>query len=192
MTLLSGGAGAQVAFGVRAGGTYASLTQIVEEKVTYGGQLGFSVAGLIDIPVAPKFSVRPELALVNLGGAYYVEYRDDKQPQFDVERRKSNYYSLQIPVNFVYKIPVNDWQFCVYGGPSVSVSTQVREKEFDGERKFRSFDCGAGAGFSVRLQHVFSSVYMHSGFIDRRIRKESHESQLYQNSVTLSLGYWFR
>jgi hypothetical protein len=183
---------AQVTFGGRAGVSYASLTQIVDEEITYGGHVGFSVAGLMDIPLSPKFSLRPELAFVNLGGTYYIEYVSDRRPYLDMERRKCNYYSIQVPVNFTYKIHLNNWRFGVYGGPSVSVSTQVREKGFQDEREFRPVDIGAGAGLYVQHRQVFCSIYTHTGFLDRQTRKQPNESQLYQNNVTLSFGYWFR
>jgi hypothetical protein len=191
MALFSFDAGARVGFGVRAGLSYASLTQIVDEKVTYGDRLGVCVAGLVDIPLSRKFSLRPELVVLNLGGSYDVEYVTEGQPYLRVERVKSSYYSLQVPVNFTYKILVNNWQFGVYGGPSLSVSTPVREKVLPEERRFRPFDVGMGVGFYVQHRRLFTSIYTHSGLVDRRTRKQSHESQLYQNSVALSLGYWF-
>jgi hypothetical protein len=191
MALFSFDAGAQVGFGIRAGVSYASLTQIVDEKVTYGDRLGACVAGLVDIPLSRKFSLRPELVLLNLGGAYDVEYVTEG-PYLKVERVKSSYYSLQIPLNFTYKIFVNNWQFGVYGGPALSVSTPVREKVLPAEeRKFRPFDVGMGVGFYVQHRRLFTSLYTCSGLVDRRTRKQSHESQLYQNIVALSLGYWF-
>jgi hypothetical protein len=191
--MLSCSVKAQVTLGLRAGVSYASLTQIVEEEVTYGGRVGFSIAGLMDIPLSRRFSLRPELAVMNLGGAYYIEYAVDNHPRLEIERRKCNYYAIQVPVNFVYKIPVNDWQFGVYGGPSVSISTQVREKGIleEEERKFRPFDIGAGVGLYVQHRKVFFSIYSHTGFLDRQTRKQPNESQLYQNNVTFSFGYWF-
>ncbi|MDR1455174.1 MAG: PorT family protein [Tannerella sp.] len=191
MLLSLSGAEARVGFGIRAGVAYASLTQLVDEKVAYGDRLGFCVAGIVDIPFSRKFSLRPELVILNLGGAYDVEYPVEEQPYLRMERIKSSYYSLQMPLNVTYKILVNNWQFCVYGGPSVAVSTPVREKVLPEERKFRPFDVGMGVGFHVQHRRVFTSIYTHSGLIDRQSRKQSHESQLYQNSVIFSLGYWF-
>jgi hypothetical protein len=191
IVLFSSGVEARVGFGVRGGISYASLTQIVDEQVTYGDRLGFCVAGLMDIPFSRKCALRPELVILNLGGAYNVEYLVEEQPYLKIERIESSYYSLQIPLNFTYKILANNWQFGVYGGPSMSVSTPVREKVLPEERKFRPFDIGVGVGFYVQHRRVFTSIYTHSGLIDRQTRKQSHESQLYQNSVVFSLGYWF-
>jgi hypothetical protein len=191
MVLFSFWMEAKVGFGIRAGVSYASLTQIVDEQVTYGDRLGFCAAGLFDIPLSQKFSLRPELVILNLGGAYDVEYVVEEQPYLRIERIESSYYSLQIPLNITYKILGHNWQFGVYGGPSLSVSTPVRERVFSEERKFRPFDLGVGVGFYVQHHRIFTSIYTCSGLIDRQTRKHSYESQLYQNSVTLSLGYWF-
>ena len=64
---------AQVSFGVRAGGAYSSLIQKVEDTYEAGARFGFSIAGLADIPLSKnkKWSLRPEVAFVNQGGAYY-------------------------------------------------------------------------------------------------------------------------
>ncbi|MDR1896798.1 MAG: PorT family protein [Prevotellaceae bacterium] len=189
--MFSSAVNAQITFGIRAGISYASLTQIIEEQVTYGGRVGFSVAGLMDIPLSRKFSLRPELSFASLGGAYYLEYMAENPIHFRVEQNEYNYYSIQVPIHLAYKIMVNDWRFGVYGGPSVSVSTQIREEKVPDERKFRPFDIGSGMGFYVECRKVFFSIYTYTGFIDRQTRKQANESQLYQNNVTFSFGYWF-
>jgi hypothetical protein len=190
MMMFSFGVEAKVGFGIRGGISYAALTQIVDEQVTYGDRLGFCAAGLLDIPLSRKCSLRPELVIQNLGGAYDFEYKADEGLVLRKERIESSYYSLQIPVNFTYKIFVNHWQFGVYGGPSVSVSTPVRERALAGGRRFRPLDLGLGVGFYVQHRRVFTSLYTCSGLIDRQSRKQSYESQLYQNSVVFSLGCW--
>ena len=97
MCLLSWAMEAKITWGVRAGLSYSSLTQIVDEEVTYGGRLGFGVSGLADIPLSRKFSLCPELVFINQGGSYdytYFVYNDKKEG-----RHTCNYYSLQLPVN---------------------------------------------------------------------------------------------
>jgi len=182
---------AKAGFGVRSGFSYASLTQILDDQVTYGGRIGFSVAGLLDIPVSSKFSLRPEIALMSQGGTYWLEYMPDNQWRFVREKHRSIYYSIQAPINIAYKINVGDWQFGACGGPFVSLSTRFREKGALNERNFRPFDIGAGVGLYVQRQHIFCSIYSQTGFLDRLTRKQPGESQLYQNNVTLSFGYWF-
>ena len=179
---------AQVIFGARAGIAYTSLTQIIDEEVTYGGRVGFNVAGLMDIPLNRKFSFRPELSLLSQGGAYSLEFRE-KETLW--ERYKRNYYAVQVPFNFVYKMFRNEWQFGVYGGPSISLSTKVKEREGLEERKFRSFDVGIGAGFYVERNDLFFAIYANTGLVDHLEEKRPDESHIYQNNVIFSFGYWF-
>ena len=180
---------AQITFGARAGIAYTSLTQTIDEEVTYGGRVGFNVAGLMDIPLSRQFSLRPELSFLSQGGAYSLEFRE-KETLW--QRYKRNYYAVQVPINFTYKMFVNEWQLGAYVGPSISLSTQVKEREGLEERKFRTFDTGIGAGFYVERQNLFFTIYCHTGLIDRLEEKRPGESHIYQNNVIFSFGYWFR
>ena len=94
---------AQVSFGVRAGGAYSSLIQKVEDTYEAGARFGFSIAGLADIPLSKnkKWSLRPEVAFVNQGGAYY----SNQDIHGMALHNKCWYYSLQIPVNVAYTLP---------------------------------------------------------------------------------------
>lgn len=97
---------AQVSFGVRAGGAYSSLIQKVEDTYEAGARFGFSIAGLADIPLSKnkKWSLRPEVAFVNQGGAYY----SNQDIHGMALHNKCWYYSLQIPVNVAYTFTFTD------------------------------------------------------------------------------------
>ena len=189
MMALSFSVKAQVTFGARAGIAYTSLTQIIDEEVTYGGRVGFNVAGLMDIPLSRKFSLRPELSFISQGGAYSLEFREEETLW---QRYKRNYYAVQVPVSLTYKMFRNEWEFGVYGGPSFSLSTPVKEREGLDERRFRTFDVGAGAGFYVERYNLFFTIYTNTGLVDRLEEKRPGESHIYQNNVTFSFGYLFR
>ena len=180
---------AQITFGARAGIAYTSLTQTINEEVTYGGRMGYNVAGLMDVPLSSKFSLRPELSFVNQGGAYSLEFMQEKTFW---TRYKRNYYTVQIPLNLTYKLFLNEWKIGVYSGPTASLSTQVKEREGLEERKFRTFDIGIGAGFYVEYFNLFFTIYSHTGLVDRLEEKRPGESHIYQNNVVFSFGYWFR
>jgi hypothetical protein len=180
---------AQVTFGIRAGIAYTSLTQMIDEEVTYGGRMGLNMAGLMDIPLSQKFALRPELSFISQGGAYSLEFMAEETFW---QRYKRNYYSIQVPLNITYKIFLHEWQIGVYGGPTISLSTQVTEREGLEERRFRSFDVGIGAGFYVERQNLFFTIYSHSGLVDRLEEKRPGESHILQNNVIFSFGYWFR
>ena len=180
---------AKIIPGLRLGLSYNQLTQIVDEEVTFGGRVGFEAAGLLDIPLSQRFSIVPELAIASEGGSYdyFYLYND----LMVTGRHESNYYSLRLPVNLVYKIRFSDWQLGLPAGPFASVSTRERERHEWISRDFRRFDVGAGAGLYVEYRSVFFSVYGRTGFIDKLRQKQPFESQVYQNSVALSFGYRF-
>ena len=64
---------AQVTFGARIGGAYSCLIQKVNDRSESGARFGYSVAGLAEIPLTAnkKWLLRPEVAFMNQGGAYY-------------------------------------------------------------------------------------------------------------------------
>ena len=107
---------AQVSFGVRAGGAYSSLIQKVEDTYEAGARFGFSIAGLADIPLSKnkKWSLRPEVAFVNQGGAYY----SNQDIHGMALHNKCWYYSLQIPVNVAYTFTFTDVHLSVFAGPT--------------------------------------------------------------------------
>lgn len=187
--LLSWSMEAKLTWGVRAGLAYSSLTQIIDEEVTYGGRLGFSVAGLADIPFSRKFSLYPELAFLNQGGAYSYVYMVDNEVREG--RHTCNYYSLQLPINLAYKIYFNEWKLGILAGPFISLSTREREHHDWNVRDFRSFDVGAGTGLYVEYSRVYFSVYACTGFINKLRERQPPESEIYQNNLTFSFGYWF-
>ena len=68
---------AQVTFGARVGGAYSCLVQKVEGMYEAGARFGFSVAGLVDIPLYKRLSLRPEVAFVHQGGSFISNYQVD-------------------------------------------------------------------------------------------------------------------
>ena len=60
------------------------------------------------------------------------------------------------------------------------------------EADLKSFDLGVSVGLRVDYRRYFFSVGAICGTLDRRSVKQEGESSLYQNNVTLSVGYMFR
>lgn len=191
---------AQVSFGVRAGGAYSSLIQKVEDRYEAGARFGFSVAGLADIPLSKnkKWSLRPEVAFVNQGGAYY----SDQDIHGMALHNKCWYYSLQIPVNVAYTFTFTDVHLSVFAGPTFdwSLFGKMKSRETNpdlhfgvsDEKDLKPCDFGMNVGLSVEYSNFFFSVSSLCGMIDRRALKRDGETSVYQNNVTLSLGYYFR
>ena len=59
------------------------------------------------------------------------------------------------------------------------------------EADLKTFDLGVNVGLRVDYSRYFFSVSALCGTLDRRAIEREGESSLYQNNVTLSLGYMF-
>ena len=190
---------AQLTFAVRAGGAYSAMIQNVENAYHSGARFGFSVAGLADIPLYKGLSLRPELAFVNQGGSFVSNYEVEGARNL---YNKCNYYSIQIPVNLAYTFIINDVRLGVFIGPALDFSLfgkmKTKNQNVDinfGQAKetdLKSFDLGVNIGLRVDYSRYFFSISALQGALDRRAVKLNGESALYQNNVTLSLGYMFR
>ena len=190
---------AQVTFGARVGGAYSCLVQKVEGMYEAGARFGFSVAGLVDIPLYKRLSLRPEVAFVHQGGSFISNYQVDGAKN---SLYKCRYHSIQIPVNLAYTFVIKDVQLGVFAGPALdfslfgkmktenqNVDIQFGQTE---EADLKSFDLGVSVGLRVDYRRYFFSVGVICGTLDRRSVKQEGESSLYQNNVTLSVGYMFR
>lgn len=190
---------AQVTFGVRAGGAYSALVQKVEGINNAGACFGFSLAGLADIPLYKGLSLRPELAFVNQGGSFISNFQVEGAKN---SLNKCRYYSIQIPLNLAYSFQINDVLLGIYAGPYVDFSLFGKMKTENQnvdihfgqnqEADLKSFDLGVSVGIRVDYSRYFFSVGALCGTLDRRAIEREGESSLYQNNVTLSLGYMFR
>jgi len=196
--ILSVPAMGQVSLGLKGGLAYSSLAQRIDNVNEAGARMGFSVGGLVNIPLYDRFSIQPELIFINQGGSFYSRVDES----FSSIRSNYNYYSLQMPVNMAYSILVSDVNMKLLFGPSVDYSLTgkrtvegVRNDIDFGEREigdFKSWDLGINVGFEAGYQNVFFSINTLFGVLDRRTVKHSSESSIYQNNVTFSLGYYFR
>ena len=189
---------AKITWGVRAGGAYSALIQKVNDAYESGARFGFSLATLTDIPLKGRWSLRPEVAFVNQGGNYY------SAPGMAVMSlyNKCWYYSLQIPVNMAYTIPVSDIDMAIYAGPVFDWSLFGKMDSRDNnpdlhfgvteEKDLKPCDLGVSVGLAVEYNRFFFSVGGVLGTIDRRAVKRDGETSVFQNNVTFSLGYFFR
>lgn len=188
---------AQVSFGVRAGLARTAYTQKVDLDYVSGARLGYSIAGLADIPFYRRFSFRPEISLENQGGRYFTLRDEAGSPQL---KYRANYYSLQIPLNIAFNIPISGVRMAVYVGPApdfhlsgkMKVTGVGEEPSPSTEKKMKTFDLGVNGGISVEYKNIFFSIDTFHGTLDRRVDKYENESAVYHNNITFSLGYFFR
>lgn len=191
---------AQVEFGVRLGGAYSSLVQRLDKTYESGGRIGFSVAGLMQLPIYKGLSFVPEVGLIYQGGDYYSYPTDEGMTTHNMYK----YYSLQVPLDLAYTFNISDVRLSVFAGPTLDVSlagkmkTEETDVESDiefgkkEEPNLRTIDLGINVGLSVEYSRFFFSINNVAGVLDRRTVKRKDESMLFQNNVTFSVGYFFR
>lgn len=191
---------AQVEFGVRLGGAYSSLVQRLDKTYESGGRIGFSVAGLMQLPIYKGLSFVPEVGLIYQGGDYYSYPTDEGMTIHNMYK----YYSLQVPLDLAYTFNISDVRLSVFAGPTLDVSLAGKMKteetgvesdiEFGKkeEPNLRTIDLGINVGLSVEYSRFFFSINNVAGVLDRRTVKRKDESMLFQNNVTFSVGYFFR
>jgi hypothetical protein len=188
---------AKVTFGVRAGLARTAFTQKVELDYQSGSRLGYSIAGLADIPFYQRFSFRPEIVLANRGGQYFTLRDEAGLPQLKYE---ANYYSLQIPLAIAFNIPISGVRMAVYAGPAPDFHLGGKMKMTGRgedplptlEKEMKAFDFSINGGIAVEYKNIFFSIETFHGTSDRRVDTYENESPVYQNSITFSLGYFFR
>jgi hypothetical protein len=188
---------AKISFGVRAGLARTAFTQKVDLDYQSGSRIGYSVAGLADIPFYRRFSFRPEIALTNQGGSYFTLRDEAGLPQL---KYSADYYSLQIPLTIAFNIPISGVRMAVYAGPAPDFLLGGKMKRLEAgtepsptpEKKMKAFDFSINGGIAVEYKNIFFSIDTFHGTSDRRVDVRENESPVYQNSITFSLGYFFR
>jgi hypothetical protein len=190
-------AAAKVTFGLRAGLARTAFTQKVDLDYQSGARLGYSIGGLVDIPFYRRFSFRPEIALTNRGGAYFTLRDEEGMPHL---RYKADYYSLQIPLTIAFNIPISGVRMAVYAGPApdfhlggkMKVTGRGENAPPTLEKEMKAFDFSVNGGIAVEYKNIFFSIETFHGTSDRRVDFYENEYPVYQNSITFSLGYFFR
>jgi hypothetical protein len=187
---------AKVSWGVKAGISRSSIAQKIDLDYRSGWSVGGSVAGLMDVPVYERFSFRPEVSLVYQGGSFLSGLGEAGTYAL---RNEVHGYSLQIPLNIAFNIPISGVNMAVYGGPAFdfhlydTLKTKATEEgAAAGSQKIKPFDFGVNTGISVEYKGVFFSISVLCGTTDRRSERIANESSVYQNNLTFSLGYFFR
>jgi hypothetical protein len=186
---------ARVYWGVRAGIARSSLVQKIDLDYWSGSCVGYSVAGLADIPFYERFSFRPEIALAYEGGSFHSEHTKG----LFLKHRLRN-YSLQPSFNIAFNIPISGVKMAVYLGPALDlhlwdeISTgRIDENLTDvKETAIRPVDIGANAGISVEYKGVFFSINSLAGSLYRQKEKTEDSPPVFQNNIMFSLGYIFR
>ena len=109
---------------------------------------------------------------------------------------------MQTPINVAYKMKFTDVYMSVFAGPTFDWSFygKMKTRETNPELHFgiseekdlKPCDFGINIGLAVEYNKFFFQLSALTGLIDRRATKREGETSVYQNNVTLSVGYFFR
>jgi hypothetical protein len=186
---------ARVYWGVRAGVARSSLVQKIDLDYWSGSCVGYSVAGLADIPFYERFSFRPEIAFAYEGGSFHSEHTEGLFLKHSLRN-----YSLQPAFNIAFNIPISGVKMAVYLGSALDLHLwdKISAGRIDEnqtavtEKAIRPFDVGTNAGISVEYKGVFFSINSLIGSLSRKKEKTEDTPSVFQNNITFSLGYFFR
>jgi hypothetical protein len=127
-------------------GTSISSYKIKDESlsITSKSKVGGTFGILADIPLGSSGSFMPGLNFVQKGGKLDVEGMKDKLT--------TNY--LELPLNFAYKLQLNNGKFFIGAGPALNMGLAGKDKwsssigsgddklEFGKDKDFKRFDAG--------------------------------------------------
>ncbi|MGN0020519.1 MAG: porin family protein [Sphingobacterium hotanense] len=179
---------AQNNFGLRAG--YNLANQFIREgdySATTKMASRFHVTGYYDARINQGFSIQPGLSLEGKGGK-------SKLPEGDYIDK---FLYLQVPVNFLGRVPTRSGDFFFGGGPYLAygISAKVTSDNQgvdlhwgSGVDELNPFDFGLGAILGYRFMNGFNlSISSSAGLINI-----SNTDTKYLNRVTsFSVGYEF-
>ncbi|MEZ5035340.1 MAG: porin family protein [Chitinophagaceae bacterium] len=172
---------AQTRFGVKAGGNFYTLGGDNVEGENINSKFGLNVGGLVNIPVAKKFKVQPEVVFSIQGT------KED-----DGGTTNLNFNYLNIPI--MAQVYVTDG-FYVEAGPQVGILLKADIKEegsssysVKDELKGADFALGFGAGYTLPGGFGFNARY-NLGLSN--ILKDTGEGELKNRGFQLGVSFLF-
>lgn len=191
---------AQVRFGFRTGIGSSSLIQRVEGSYVAGARFGYNIGVVSEIAMKNGFAFRPELYFLNQGGSYRTQ-KYAKEVVLNPPLVKACLYSLQLPANFAYNIKMSDMRVSLIMGPVLDYTFKgdlTYNKDYhlasfgtEEQHDFKPFDLAFNIGLAAEHKRVFFQINGIFGLLDRRSAPFMTESILFQNNVSLSVGYFF-
>jgi hypothetical protein len=176
---------AQVRFGIQAGPAFSSMTMKSDGlKLSYN-KTGFTAGVLAELPISESgFVFRPALNFVQKGG--------------ELGEASINLNYLELPLDFVYKLPAGPGNLFVGVGPSFAFGISGKSKsdgdsediEFgNGDDEIKPLDLGGNflAGYELS-NGLFLSLNYNLGFSNI---SNSEEGKINNNYFGIRLGYLF-
>jgi len=137
-----------VKFGIKGGFNVSQFARSNNYKPSFTGSntvIGFQGGVFANVSLG-KLSIQPAVMYTGKGGSTLMEYLDDDIRS--VIYGKASIYYLQVPINFIYHIPLSKGQLFVGAGPFVSRAINGR---------FNAYDLPVVAGVPNNLQGHYQS-----------------------------------
>ena len=224
MKALSAGATAQINFGAHVGGNLANIKgEQKESGTTTKGltkpKLGFLVGVVAVIPVTDAISFRPEFNFIQKG--YNLDVNRSQSGVKIVSTGDGTFNYIELPLNFVYRLPSGDNTFLFGIGPTLGYGLSGKYKYIitstipgfpaqtqsgDGHVKFdgkKSSDVPVGdpdqhvkaldIGAGILGGYKLSNgLYFQAGFtLGLNDLDSNPNSSLKNNGASIKLGYMF-
>ncbi|MCK9343122.1 MAG: PorT family protein [Massilibacteroides sp.] len=195
---------AQISPGVLIGGSYSALSQKMDGVSQSGACFGYNIGGFVDIPFYQRLSFRPELMFASQGGNFFTQRYENEMDCNSLERVKikNRIYSFQIPFYITYTFPVSDMNVSLLAGPALDITIAGTKSYGDCsktlkigstmEDDIRPFSGAVSVGMSAEYKNLFFQISTFCGFTDRLSYQYNDESDLFQNNVYFSIGYFLR
>ena len=177
-------------FGLTAGPNF-SFYELRDDNVSYTSDVitGFNAGLVASIPVARKFSLRPEIKYVQKGGKSEEDGYSDKVTL--------NY--IEVPVNFVFNTHASKGMFFAGLGPSFNLGLSGKGKGDYGDydikfgssedADFKSFEVGINATVGYEFANgFFLSANFNEG-LNNVINSEGYDAEYYNMYMGINVGF---
>ncbi|MDP9077878.1 MAG: PorT family protein [Bacteroidota bacterium] len=207
----SGAFAQTITYGIKGG---LNLTQVPVQSTTFGVSsssdkylAGFHIGGLVDIGFE-SFSIQPGIFYTTKGGNtdanIDIDFGGQQFTGTAKVKTKLNY--LEVPVNFIYKVPAGDGKVFFGAGPYIGyglsgnasvtsnvngqTATQNQDVKFgngDGEIKNPDFGFNILAGYELPM-----GVTLNAGYGQSFAGSSNTSGKVKNQGFQFSVGYFFR
>jgi hypothetical protein len=137
LALMAGAATAQqnkVSWGIKASYTFAKISASVTDPTfgSFSGNSGnlksFGFGAFAEIYLGPKGSFQPGISYVRKGGTSITDDTDFSSGETVVSHDKTNFDYLEVPLNFLYNVPLKSGKVFIGMGPYLAMGLSAKNK----------------------------------------------------------------
>lgn len=186
-----------IRYGITAGPTWSTMKTNWAMDQESKHVLGFHFGGFAEMPLAEKFSLRPELEYQTMGVKYPA---DDANDTFGV-RTKSTYITLPILLEYALmdklKVGVGPYASMMLSLKDKVIPYQGMEDEYnydyvDESSHFKKLHLGVGAGISYQIVSKIGVNFRYNLGLSNMLKDGDTDSTVRNRSFSLGVSYSIR